>query len=203
MNSFRFSTFLIPLIINLSCTKPTENEGLEITFVNFENLKEPYVNSSIGILKENFKVDTLILLHKKLPEEAYYKPRNRYRADKLIRHLRDEYPSQKVIGLTSQDISTTSGEHEDWGIMGLAFRPGRSCIVSTHRTFRGAKNETHKTERLNKVVLHEFGHTLGLPHCENSEECLMRDANGKVATVDMVKDFCTSCKAQIKKYLRD
>ena len=86
--------------------------------------------------------------------------------------------------------------------MGLAFCPGKSCVVSPFRTFRGANSEKHKKERLKKVFFHEFGHTLGLPHCENEKSCLMRDAGGKVSTVDETLDFCLECKTQIISYLK-
>lgn len=154
-------------------------------------------------LKEQFHIESIQTIKTELPQETYYEPRNRYRADKLIRYLRDNYKTEKLIGITDKDISTTSGQHEDWGIMGLAFRPGKSCVISTFRTFRNAKSEEHKQERLKKVVFHEFGHTLGLPHCKNSESCLMADANGKVSTVDKVTDFCPKCRTKIRKYLRN
>jgi archaemetzincin len=198
----KFASYLFCLILSISCVSSEKRQGLEITWVNLGKIDSHYIKSSSDALRNYFKVDTLIFVEAELPEETYYQPRNRYRADKLIRHLRDTYSTQKVVGLTSKDISTTSGEQEDWGIMGLAFRPGKSCVISTFRTFRGARNEEHKKERLNKVVIHEFGHTLGLPHCENSE-CVMRDAQGKVATVDQVNDFCTSCKSRIEKYLQN
>lgn len=187
----------------LQCESIKDPKGLEITMVNFDKVPENYISSSIQTLQKNFKIDTIHLVPSNLPKETFYAPRNRYRADKLIKHLKEEYSTQKVIGITTKDISTTSGKHEDWGIMGLAYRPGKSCIVSTHRTFRGAKNESHKQERLAKVVTHEFGHTLGLPHCKNSETCVMRDANGKVSTVDEVNEFCSSCRNQIRQFLQD
>lgn len=184
----------------ISCKKAPE---LSITIVNFENVDAEKIQYVKSLLKDTFKIGRVEVVLVKLPDETYYKPRNRYRADKLIRYLNDHFDSDKVIGLTDKDISTTSGNRKDWGIMGLASRPGKSCVVSTFRTFRGAKSKELKNERLKKVALHEFGHTFGLPHCENSETCLMRDANGKVATVDEAKYFCSKCRNQIQKFLRN
>lgn len=175
---------------------------IDITLVSFGQFDSEKLEFVEYVLHEKFKFDSLKMVHQNLPAEAFYKPRNRYRANKLIHYLKENYDSDKIIGLTHKDISTTSGKHEDWGIMGLAYRPGKSCVVSTFRTFRGAKSEEHKNERLKKVVFHEFGHTLGLPHCENSKSCLMRDANGKVITVDETDDFCANCKSKILKYLK-
>lgn len=160
-----------------------------------------YVDWVQTALEQNFKIDTVIRLDSHLPQEAFYSPRGRYRADSLIRYLKRNYEADKVIGITSSDISTTSNQHPDWGIMGLAFLSGKSCVVSTFRTFRNTKSEEHKKHRLQKVSLHEFGHTLGIPHCKDSKTCVMRDAEGKVSTVDDVDEFCESCQSKISKYL--
>ncbi len=197
----KFSFFIITAFVFQFCSK--SNSSVELTIVSFNPSVDKNLTELKSSLKEQFYIDSIYTIKAELPQEAYYEPRNRYRADKLIRYLRDNYNTEKVIGITDKDISTTSGEYEDWGIMGLAFRPGKSCVISTYRTFRNAKSEEHKKERLKKVVFHEFGHTLGLPHCENSDSCLMTDANGKVSTVDKVTDFCPKCKTKIKKYLRN
>jgi len=198
-----FYIFFLITLISFSLVSCKKEPDLNLTVVNFENVDQQKIKYIKSVLENEFKIDSIKTASVKLPEEAYYKPRSRYRADKLIRYLHDNFEAEKVIGITDKDISTTSKGHKDWGIMGLAFRPGKSCVVSTFRTFRGAKSEKHKDERLKKVVLHEFGHTLGLPHCENSETCLMRDANGKVSTVDKVSDYCEKCKSKIRRYLKN
>lgn len=194
--------FIIIGFLTLTSCINLDTENPEIKIVAFESVDSDYVQFIENEISKRFKLDTIQVINQKLPEIAYYKPRNRYRADKLIRYLKDEYSADKIIGLTNRDISTTSGQYEDWGIMGLAYRPGKSCVISTFRTFRGAQSENHKKARLKKVVFHEFGHTLGLPHCEKDNTCLMRDANGKVVTVDETSDFCSHCKAQIQQYIK-
>jgi len=190
--------FFFVLII-ISCTKDDE---LKLTIVNFENVEEKYVQFVSSEIQNYFKTDSIQVLKDALPNSAFYEPRQRYRADKLIQYLKENHDAEKIIGLTNKDISTTSGKYEDWGIMGLAYRPGKSCIVSTFRTFSNAKSEEHKKQRIKKVVFHEFGHTLGLPHCENSKNCLMRDAEGKVSTVDEATGFCSKCKSKIQMFLK-
>lgn len=126
------------------------------------------------------------------PEKSYYKPRNRYRADILIAELSKKAGRDTVIvGLSHRDISTTKGKIYDWGVMGLGYKPGNSCVVST---FRLAKK--NKSEQFYKVVLHELGHTQGLPHCP-VKTCLMRDAEGGNPLNDE-KDFCPSCRTKLK-----
>lgn len=75
-------------------------------------------------LSSEFNIDSLQIVGTSLPPETYYASRNRYRADKLILYLQANFPSDKVFGITQKDISTTTTQQEDWGIMVLAFTPG-------------------------------------------------------------------------------
>ena len=128
---------------------------------------------------------------KTLPSHAYYKPRNRYRADTLINWLRQHSANDEVtLGLTSKDISATKGTVADFGIMGLGYRPGKACVASS---FRLTKN--NKNEELFKVSIHELGHTQSLDHCP-VKTCFMRDAEGGNPTGEE-KEFCTDCKAAL------
>jgi archaemetzincin len=136
--------------------------------------------------------NTILRTPIQLPQKAYYPPRNRNRADSLIKYLSNFVSADTVvIGLTNKDISTTKGDISDFGVMGLGYCPGNSCVVST---FRLAK--TNISEQFFKLAIHELGHTQGLPHCSN-KICFMRDANGK-NVFNEEKDFCPSCKSFLK-----
>jgi archaemetzincin len=132
-----------------------------------------------------------------LPAGAYFGPRQRYRAEKILDFL-DQIGREKgtkVVGLTNVDISTTKGPYEDWGIFGMANIGGPSCIVSTFRLGRGKVDAALFAERFSKVVIHELGHALGLPHCPG---CVMRDAEGKISTVDRsAPRFCARCRMKL------
>lgn len=122
-----------------------------------------------------------------LPRYAFYPPRRRYRAERLLdflgRRLDGEPRRVRVLGLTAVDISTTKGPHRDWGIFGLGELGGRSCVLSTFRLRRRARDESHLTFRVVTTAVHEVGHTLGLEHCDEPR-CVMRDAEGSIETVD-------------------
>lgn len=134
------------------------------------------------VLKDNLSI----------PESFYYTPRNRYRADSLIRYLKTQVGKDSIIvGILNEDISTTKDDVADWGVMGLGYRPGNSCVVSFFRI-----NKKKRAEQLYKVVLHELGHTEGLDHCPE-KTCLMRDAEGG-NPLDEEKNFCRRCKAHLK-----
>lgn len=155
-----------------------------------------------------YGVKTVILPEKKLYPEAFVNIKSpRYRADSIIyiqmRNLPDTL--DYIIGLTDKDISTTkkangkmvlpASKYKDWGIMGLGFCPGKSCVVSTFRL----KHNKQKIylERLKKVAIHEVGHNLGLPHCKN-KHCVMTDAVESIATIDKESfSLCEDCRNKI------
>lgn len=146
-----------------------------------------------------FKMDVILLPACPLPSSAWYAPRSRYRADKLLTHLYPRSPGAfKIIGLTTKDISTTNGKIYDWGVFGIGSLDGKCCVVST---FRLGKNDSLARIRMNKTIIHEIGHTLGLPHCPNLT-CTMQDAEGSIKSMEREKGFCPSCKAKIKNYLK-
>ena len=127
-----------------------------------------------------------------LPQRAYYVPRNRYRADSLIDILKSNTKDGHVtIGLTCKDISSEKGSIKDYGIMGLGFQPGKSCVVSP---FRLSKNNLN--DQFFKVAIHELGHTQGLDHCSD-KTCIMTDANSKNTTENEI-GFCKKCNAFLK-----
>lgn len=114
----------------------------------------------------------------------------RYDAGKILDKFNS---SENLIIITEKDIATRKGNIPEWGIFGLGFRPGNTCVVSTFR-FRG-KNVS---ERLKKVSIHEVGHNLGLNHCTNGK-CLMHDGTGGLRQVDQEKVwFCNDCKNKLK-----
>ncbi len=122
------------------------------------------------------------------PENTYYKERNRYRADSIIKFLNKETKEGFVtIGLTAKDISATRGKIRDFGIMGLGYRPGKACVASSFRL-----SKENRDEQFYKIAIHELGHTQGLPHCPE-KMCFMRDAEGKNPTNEET-DFCKKCK---------
>lgn len=134
-----------------------------------------------------------------LPVQAYYEPRRRYRAEKLLPFLLEKSPGDGdlILGLTGVDISTAKGSIEDYGIVGLARLGGKGCIISAFRCYGPAREAAHARILLAKVAVHEVGHTLGLHHCP-IRGCLMEDAGGLVSTCDREFDICMHCRNKLR-----
>jgi archaemetzincin len=147
-------------------------------------------------LRAFYPIEVRVLPCQELPKAAYYPPRMRYRAERLLTYLNQRMPKDgwRILGLTAVDISTTKDQYTDWGVMGLGELPGTATVISAFRCRKKARNPRHAVERLAKVAVHEIGHTLGLPHCP-TRGCLMEDAMGKVVTTDRERDFCARCRA--------
>lgn len=131
----------------------------------------------------------------------------RYRADKIIAEQKAQKPDSidYILGYTSKDISTSKKEngqvkspkskYEDWGVMGLAYVGGKSCVVSSFRLQH--KDSKKYFSRIKKVTVHELGHNLGLGHCTN-KKCVMTDAVESVSTIDNAQlNLCDACRIKL------
>lgn len=190
--------FLILLFSLISCTKKDNENSVEKgesqKVIVIQPLGNFELEQSSKVFSEIRTINPNVVLKKNIPfpKNAYYKPRNRYRADSIIKNLKNYIGRDSVIvGLSHSDISTTKNGIKDWGIMGLGYRPGKSCVVSDFRL--DARN---KNQQFYKLVLHELGHTAGLPHCK-VKTCLMRDAEGG-NPLNEEKDFCQNCNSYLK-----
>lgn len=131
-----------------------------------------------------------------LPAEAFYKPRKRWRAEKLLDFLDTKAKGAwRVVGVTNAEISTTKGDIFDWGIAGLGNLGGPTCVVSAQLYKKHSPSKAVMIRRFSDVAVHELGHTLGMPHCE-SEGCVMADAKGNaIKSADRSTGaYCEPCR---------
>ena len=185
--------FFVFLFIALSCTNRKNESNKNQKVIVIQPLGSFKTQQAKKVFEEIKAINPKVVLRSNIsfPENFYYKPRNRYRADSIIKSLKNNIGKDSVIvGLSNSDIGTTKNGIKDWGVMGLGYRPGNACVISTFRL-----SPKNRREQFYKVVLHELGHTQGLPHCPE-KMCLMRDAEGG-NPLDDEKDFCKSCKTYL------
>jgi archaemetzincin len=187
--------FICFLLLTNSCSnekKISPNTNLEI--VIFEDFDSSILSSLKLDIQNFYGIKTASIDSKNMPLSSYYKPRNRYRADSLIRFLNSNKKQSKnlVLGLCAKDISVSINNANDWGVFGYGYCPGNSCIASSFRLKKDTKPGYYS--RLKNVVLHELGHNLGLAHCQDST-CLMVDAKGKMSSIEGAnRKLCLNCQ---------
>jgi archaemetzincin len=185
------------VLLFLLCSVTYAGLGVTIALQPFDDFDTAFIASvESGIRASYGEVTIVVLPARPLPQSAYYRPRNRYRAEKLLMFLDSTKDAShtKIVGLTATDISTTRGKHYDWGIFGYGGISAAPCVVSTFRLRGGNADRKRVTERLVKVVNHELGHTFGLVHCA-TKGCLMADAKGSIGPVDRSDGMlCAGCR---------
>lgn len=166
---------------------------------------EIVLDSVRASLLHEHALDVMNLPSRPHPKNAFIATRSpRYRADTLIAWLREIKPDSidLIIGITTLDVSITkygengrikepSWKYCDFGIFGLGYLNGPSCVVSTYRL--GAPKGTLFFNRLKKISVHEVGHNRGLAHCSDTT-CVMRDAVEHISSIDAAGGaFCAIC----------
>ncbi len=147
----------------------------------------------------NAKVDFAMI---DLPvTRSFDSSRRQYDAEELLRDLFSFAPPQedKAVYILRDDMFAGRLNF----VFGLA--AGNACIVSTARLdprFYGEKDMEKARvlfkERVVKEVLHELGHTIGLPHCED-RKCVMVFSNS-INDVDFKgTEFCKYCAKALYK----
>lgn len=197
-------SIFLALFLVYSC-EPKEKSEI-ICIQPYGEVSSEILDSMSNGLTEVYQAKVYILMSKDLPQTAFVNIKTpRYRADSLLKDLLIDLPDSvsQIIGITTNDISTTSRDehgnieepkwkYTDWGVFGLGYQPGRSCVVSSFRL----KNKSKKLmlERIRKVAIHEIGHNKGLRHCP-TKYCVMQDAVESIKTVDSAKfQLCSACE---------
>lgn len=200
--------FIMPF---LSCTQKNGLQDPQTIIAiqplnGFSKVHTAFVKHELEVF---FRKKIVVLTPKILPESfANYQKGKRYDAQQIIKWLSASSHDSllSLVALTDNDIFTTKRDSSGhikkpesayavWGIFGLGYCPGKSCVVSERRLF--SDDDLKFRHRLRTVAIHEAGHNLGLPHCPN-KGCIMSDANEKMATVDASgDDYCTACNRKV------
>ena len=204
----RFFIYLPAIILFFSCTNNGKNEnhstspGSEVVkkenhslaILPFKGVDSGLINELKTGLQKQLNVKLTVLDDAALPSFAFYKPRQRYIADSLLVFLAQTNKArfEKIIGVTTKDISTRKDPHENWGILGLGSCPGETCVISSFRAGKSKVSHKDFIRRMITLALHEAGHTYGLEHCPVAT-CIMKDAKGKM-NLDDADSYCEKCR---------
>jgi predicted Zn-dependent protease len=80
--------------------------------------------------------------------------------------------------------------------------PGTATVISVHRLREAIRDERRRLEALKRLVVHNFGHVLGIEDCR--ELCVMRHAETAEALLERMGEekatgvlFCPECRARV------
>lgn len=201
---------LIACALLMACSEKSVDKQTVVGVIPYNGISTDKAGRLKAEIEKYYGVQVKMLSSQVLPKAAFINIKSpRYRADSLIIFQQRVIPDgvDYVMGLTESDISTTKRDgkgnikkpvwkYNDFGIMGLAYCPGKSSVVSGFR-LKHQDTAVH-FGRFKKVVIHELGHNFGLPHCPD-KKCVMTDAVESIRTIDNANPgLCEECKKKIK-----
>ncbi|MFB6142275.1 MAG: archaemetzincin family Zn-dependent metalloprotease [Halorientalis sp.] len=151
-------------------------------------------------LRSVYDCEVRIADQQSIPEGAFDRSRNQYRAEQFIELVSSAGTGDKNIGITAQDLYYRRRNY----VFGLAYLNGTGSVISTHRLQTSSDGGLSTksdgevfSDRVRKEVVHEVGHTLGLEHCDNSK-CVM-SFSPTVREVDVKEEhLCGTCSRELR-----
>ena len=212
--TMKIATVILTIIFfSISCEKnaiislKNNNQNKIIALQPLGDYNERQLASVRNEISKFFNTHVIILASVPIPK-AFCNNEEKYSADSLVSFL-SKFKNDtivEVVGLTHKDIYTIrehqirlnnelSVFYELRGIFGLGYVSGNSAVISDYRLMSNDKELLNN--RLRKVIIHEIGHNLGLPHCSD-DSCLMSEVNGNIAIPNkMGGDYCIHCKQKL------
>ena len=133
-----------------------------------------------------------------LPRSGYDPDRHQYKGSSVLQLLREtEAPNaERLVGLIDQDCYAPGLNF----IFGQAAAGGREAFVALPRLrppCSGMEEDKNLfRDRILKEIVHELGHTWGLPHCD-CNDCVMQFSNSIQDTEKKNAGFCSRCKEKL------
>jgi archaemetzincin len=137
------------------------------------------------------------------PGPFYHPERQQYHSSEIVGHLKTFVQPQdwRLLAIADVDLYIPILKY----VFGEAQMGGPCALVSIHRLrqeFYGLdRDDALLSQRLLKESVHELGHTLDLPHCQDYE-CVMASSHA-VEWIDLRGSaLCESCRSQVEMKLK-
>jgi archaemetzincin len=182
-----FIIFLTNLLFGLQ-------KSIYLSFSNCDVLEKENILKEV---REVLNVDTKIISTLKDFEFAYNKARKQYLASAILRSLKSYVPPDGKVLVLVVDVDL----YEEGFNYIFGQSCGNVCIVSIYRFKPCTRIDSQQEKetlaaRTAKTIIHEVGHSLGLPHCKDNR-CVMYFSNWVGDTDRKTKYFCKNCKEKL------
>lgn len=154
-----------------------------------EGLTKTYPDTIAVVIKEPLP----------MPQNAFDKKRSQYNSNIILNEVgcyaakRQDF--NRVLGVVDADIYASGLNY----VFGEACTPGKTALISLWRLkpefYKDKANTPLYMLRVQKEVVHELGHTLGVKHCPRSM-CVMHFSNSIFDTDRKQTLLCDECYLQ-------
>lgn len=157
---------------------------IRLTIIGIDEISTPLSETTLGIVTN--VTNRNLVIRKAFCTDGFNARRDQWNATAIIDAILErEKDTDEFVVVTSRDIYVPPYEF----VIGYTGLHRKAGIVSTFRI-----QGTNLGERLAKEVIHEFGHTLGLGHCEDSS-CVMRFSRTAAEIDRKSAQPCKNCQA--------
>ncbi|AEM37989.1 peptidase zinc-dependent [Pyrolobus fumarii 1A] len=170
--------------------------------IKLSNIDDYLIDTVANSVKDAFmNVNVLVSPDVMLPPMSFFDwKRMQYRSEYIVKWLasiRERLGADYILGIGDIDAYANGLNF----VFGEAYPEGRAAAVylrRLHPSFYG-EPDNHElfVSRAVKEVIHELGHTFGLPHCSN-RLCVMSFSNSVYEVDSKTEKFCPRCAERLR-----